>query len=102
MYIYKSHELQLLSPCAAATETCVPRAHALQQEKPYNEKLTHCNKDPEQQKLRKKNASYNWCGVERVIQVSLSKLFFHWRLQTAPPILLSDRFFFDWWCFLTN
>ena len=30
----RAHELQLLSPCATATEACVPRARALQQEKP--------------------------------------------------------------------
>ena len=53
--MYKSCELQLLSPCAATTETCVHWNHALQQEKPYNEKLTRCNKDPVQQKFRKKN-----------------------------------------------
>ena len=63
MNIYKSHELQLLSPCAAAIETCVPRAHTLQQEKPYNEKFTHCNKDPAQQKLRKKKM-HHITGVE--------------------------------------
>ena len=30
----RAHEPQLLSPHATTTETCVPRAHAPQQEKP--------------------------------------------------------------------
>ena len=36
---------QLLSPWAATTEAHVPRAHALQQENPLNEKPMHRNKE---------------------------------------------------------
>ena len=39
----RAHEPKLLSPSTTTTEACVPRAHALQQEKPPNEKPTNRN-----------------------------------------------------------
>ena len=41
----RAHEPQLLSPSATTTEAHAPRARALQQEKPPNEKPPHCNEE---------------------------------------------------------
>ena len=41
----RAHEPQLLSPSATTTEAHAPRARALQQEKPPNEKPAHCNEE---------------------------------------------------------
>ena len=41
----RAHEPQLLSPSATTTEAHAPRARALQQEKPPNEKLAQCNEE---------------------------------------------------------
>ena len=41
----RAHKPQLLSPSATTTEACMPRARALQQEKPSQEKHVHHNKE---------------------------------------------------------
>ena len=42
---YKAHVPQLLSPCAATSEACIPRACALQQEKPRQWEALYRNEE---------------------------------------------------------
>ena len=56
-YNYSACVPQLLSRRATTTEACVPRARALQQEKPPQWEAWHCNEDTKQPKKKKECVS---------------------------------------------